>query len=127
MGYILCKRKIALRILLTKNIIMRCLLDWKRSTLSCAQARVLYRGISIKGNVDGFNPAYSFHYVGSSDSLYVFEAPIDLCCLILHCTRRTRNLTAMDKRHCRFASKNEIKSTYKHIPGGVYTQTTNQN
>lgn len=44
-----------------------------------AHKRGLYtKGISFKGNVDGCNPAYSFHYVGSSDRLYVFEAPIDL-------------------------------------------------
>jgi len=44
-----------------------------------AHKRGLYtEGISFKGNVDGCNPAYSFHYVGSSDRLYIFEAPIDL-------------------------------------------------
>ena len=44
-----------------------------------AHKRGLYtEGISFKGNVDSCNPAYSFHYVGSSDHLYVFEAPIDL-------------------------------------------------
>lgn len=44
-----------------------------------AHKRGLYtEGVSFKGNVDGCNPAYSFHYVGSSNCLYVFEAPIDL-------------------------------------------------
>ena len=44
-----------------------------------AHKRGLYtEGISFKGNVDGCNPAYSFHWVGKSEMLYVFEAPIDL-------------------------------------------------
>ena len=44
-----------------------------------AHKRGLYtKGVSFKGNVDGCTPAYSFHYVGSSNHLYVFEAPIDL-------------------------------------------------
>lgn len=44
-----------------------------------AHRRGLYnKGISFKGNVDGCNPAYSFHYIGSSARLYVFEALIDL-------------------------------------------------
>lgn len=29
-------------------------------------------------NVEGSNPAYSFHWKGNSEKLYVFEAPIDL-------------------------------------------------
>jgi hypothetical protein len=44
-----------------------------------AHKRGLYtEGISFKGNVDGCNPAYSFHWIGESEMLYVFEAPIDL-------------------------------------------------
>lgn len=35
-------------------------------------------GKSYKGNVDGSSPSYSFHYVGDVNSLYVFEAPIDM-------------------------------------------------
>ncbi|MDD4492822.1 MAG: DUF3991 and toprim domain-containing protein [Eubacteriales bacterium] len=31
-----------------------------------------------KGNVDGSLPEYSFHHIGTSDRLYVFEAPVDL-------------------------------------------------
>ncbi len=31
-----------------------------------------------KGNMDGSDPAYSFHHTGTSERLYVFEAPIDL-------------------------------------------------
>lgn len=34
-------------------------------------------GKSYKGNVRGSDPAYSFHHLGDSGSLYVFEAPID--------------------------------------------------
>lgn len=44
-----------------------------------AHKRGLYtEGTGFKGNVDGCNPQYSFHHVGTSNSLYVFEAPIDL-------------------------------------------------
>ena len=35
-------------------------------------------GESFRGNVEGCNPAYSFHHIGVSERLYVFEAPIDL-------------------------------------------------
>lgn len=35
-------------------------------------------GKSYKGNVEGCDPRFSFHYTGTGDSLYVFEAPIDL-------------------------------------------------
>ncbi|MDD4494771.1 MAG: DUF3991 and toprim domain-containing protein [Eubacteriales bacterium] len=31
-----------------------------------------------KGNVEGSLPKYSFHHIGTSDRLYVFEAPVDL-------------------------------------------------
>lgn len=44
-----------------------------------AHKRGLYtEGGAFRGNVDGCDPAYSFHYIGSSNRLYVFEAPIDL-------------------------------------------------
>ena len=44
-----------------------------------AHKRGLYtKGTGFKGNVDGCDPAYSFHYIGTDNSLYVFEAPIDL-------------------------------------------------
>lgn len=39
-------------------------------------------GKVYKGNVDGCNPTQSFHHVGSSDQLYVFEAPIDMLSFI---------------------------------------------
>ena len=31
-----------------------------------------------RGNVEGSDPRYSFNYTGTSDTLYVFEAPIDM-------------------------------------------------
>lgn len=48
-----------------------------------AHKRGLYTaGNSFKGNVDGCNPAYSFHHIGTSNRLYVFEAPIDMLSFI---------------------------------------------
>lgn len=35
-------------------------------------------GNSLRINVEGCDPRYSFHHVGTSDRLYAFEAPIDL-------------------------------------------------
>ena len=35
-------------------------------------------GDSFKGNVDSCEAEYSFHYAGTSNVLYVFEAPIDM-------------------------------------------------
>src|SRR5699024_8311101 len=40
------------------------------------------RGNPFKGNVEGSNPCYSFNYIGASNKLYVFEAPIDLLSFI---------------------------------------------
>ena len=42
----------------------------KRSTNSSGKA--------FRQNVEGGDPRYSFHWLGGDDSLYVFEAPIDL-------------------------------------------------
>lgn len=36
------------------------------------------KGEAFKGNVGGSDPRYSFHWSGQSDTVYVFEAPIDL-------------------------------------------------
>jgi len=48
-----------------------------------AHKRGLYtEGKGFKGNIDNSNPCYSFHYMGSSDRVYVFEAPIDLLSFI---------------------------------------------
>lgn len=35
-------------------------------------------GKTFRMNIEGSDPRYSFHYVGTSDRLYTFEAPIDL-------------------------------------------------
>ncbi|WP_312643123.1 DUF3991 and toprim domain-containing protein [Hydrogenoanaerobacterium sp.] len=44
-----------------------------------AHKRGLYTdGPGFKGNVDSCDPNYSFHHIGTSNRLYVFEAPIDL-------------------------------------------------
>ena len=48
-----------------------------------AHKRGIYtEGKGFKGNIDNSNPCYSFHYMGISDRLYVFEAPIDLLSFI---------------------------------------------
>ena len=39
-------------------------------------------GKSFKGNVQSSNPCFSFHYAGTSNKLYVFEAPIDMLSFI---------------------------------------------
>lgn len=33
---------------------------------------------NFRGNVDGSDPRYTFHYIGRSNKLFVFEAPIDM-------------------------------------------------
>lgn len=44
-----------------------------------AHKRSLYStGPGLKRNVGGCDPRYSFHHTGTSDRLYVFEAPVDL-------------------------------------------------
>lgn len=40
------------------------------------------RGKPFKGNVDSSNTCYSFNYIGGSNKLYVFEAPIDMLSFI---------------------------------------------
>lgn len=35
-----------------------------------------------RGNVEGSDPKYSFNYIGTSDTLYVFEAPVDMLSFI---------------------------------------------
>jgi hypothetical protein len=51
----------------------------EHGTARHAHKRGLYSaGKSFKGNVYGSNPAYSFHRIGTDDTLLVFEAPIDL-------------------------------------------------
>lgn len=44
-----------------------------------AHKRGIYTlGQAFKGNVDGCAPHHSFHWLGESEHLYVFEAPVDL-------------------------------------------------
>lgn len=63
-----------------------------------AHKRGLYtEGNSYKGNVDSSNPCYSFHYIGNSDRIYVFEAPIDLLSFI------TIHKSSDWKKHCYIA------------------------
>jgi len=56
----------------------------ENGTARHAHKRGLYTEGGYKGNVDGSDPAYSFHHIGqslfgrTSGRLYVFEAPIDL-------------------------------------------------
>ena len=51
----------------------------ENGVLRHAHKRGLYtQGVGFKGNVDGCDPRYSFHWIGESHRLYVFEAPIDL-------------------------------------------------
>ena len=40
------------------------------------------RGEPYKGNVEGSDPNCSFHYLGAGDTLYVFEAPVDMLSFI---------------------------------------------
>lgn len=43
------------------------------------------RGEPYKGNVEGGDPRYSFHWIGQSDTVYAFEAPIDMLSFITMC------------------------------------------
>ena len=50
-----------------------------REFLMANGKRGLYTmGQSYRGNIEGSDPKHSFHYLGGDDTLYVFEAPIDL-------------------------------------------------
>lgn len=40
------------------------------------------QGKPFKGNVESCDPRYSFHWTGKSDTVYVFEAPIDMLSFI---------------------------------------------
>ena len=46
------------------------------------QKRSTNSGSNFKGNVESSNADYSFNYVGTSDKLFVFEAPIDMLAYI---------------------------------------------
>lgn len=48
-----------------------------------AQIRSLYQGKNkFVQNIAGCNPSHSFNYIGGSDKLFVFEAPIDMLSFI---------------------------------------------
>lgn len=47
-----------------------------------AQKRSTNNQSDFKGNVNGSDANYSFHYTGKSDFLFVFEAPIDMLAFI---------------------------------------------
>ena len=48
-----------------------------------AHKRGIYTlGQAYKGNVDSCDPRHSFHWLGESGHLYVFEAPVDLLSFI---------------------------------------------
>lgn len=48
-----------------------------------AHKRSVYStGKKFMQNIEGSNPKHSFHYLGGSDRLYVFEAPIDMLSFI---------------------------------------------
>lgn len=48
-----------------------------------AHKRGIYTmGVSYRGNVEGSDPKYSFHHIGTNDMLHVFEAPVDLLSFI---------------------------------------------
>lgn len=40
------------------------------------------QGDAYKGNVEGSDPKYSFHWIGKGNTLYVFEAPVDMLSFI---------------------------------------------
>ena len=46
------------------------------------QHSIYSKGGSFKGNVESSEPEYSFRHIGTSDRLYVFEAPIDVLSFI---------------------------------------------
>lgn len=51
----------------------------EHGTARHAHKKGLYtQGPSFRQNIGGSDPRYSFHWTGTSDRLYVFEAPIDL-------------------------------------------------
>ena len=51
----------------------------KTGTARHAHKKGIYTyGKSYRGNIEGSDPRYSFHWKGISNTLYVFESPIDL-------------------------------------------------
>lgn len=48
-----------------------------------AQKKSTYSDDRYRGNVESSQPEYSFHYIGTSDLIYIFEAPIDMLSFIM--------------------------------------------
>ena len=75
-AYLLQKRCIDREIL---NAFVRKKLIYEHGVPRHGHKRGLYTmGQSYRGNIEGSDPKHSFHYLGGDDTLYVFEAPIDL-------------------------------------------------
>ncbi|NPV89753.1 MAG: DUF3991 domain-containing protein [Firmicutes bacterium] len=56
-----------------------------------AHKRGIYTmGVGYRGNVEGGDPRYSFHHIGTGETLYVFEAPIDMLSYITLCPEEWR-------------------------------------
>lgn len=50
-----------------------------------AHKRSIGQNSTYKGNATGVTPEYSFHWHGTGENLYLFEAPIDmLSCITMH-------------------------------------------
>lgn len=55
----------------------------KKGTARHAHKRSTFTGTkAYKGNVESCDPKFSFHHTGTSDTVYVFEAPIDMLSFI---------------------------------------------
>ena len=57
-------------------------LDENRTARHAHKRGTYPQGEPYKGNVEGSDPRYSFHWIGESDTLYVFEAPVDMLSFI---------------------------------------------
>ena len=66
------------------NIIMLCLwvLIQMESHAMHIKGGTCQKGQPFKGNVEGCDPRYSFRWIGKSNTVYVFEAPIDMLSFI---------------------------------------------
>lgn len=64
-----------------------------------AHKRGIYTmGVGYRGNVEGCDPRCSFHHIGTGETLYVFEAPIDMLSFITLCPEdwRQNSYIALD-------------------------------
>jgi len=59
-----------------------------------AHKRGLYTDGGYKGNVDGSDPAYSFHHIGAA-AAFMFSKLPSICCLSSHSIQRIGSLTVM--------------------------------